>query len=79
MDYQDNFNQDIKTIWKYFYELKENFSKIASDLAVNKQVSNILHDQMVQGECLEIVNILKIVSDDCLERMIFALLLHLSE
>ena len=79
MDYQDNFNQDIKTIWKYFYELKENFSKIDSDLAVNKQVSNILHDQMVQGECLEIVNILKIVSDDCLERMIFALLLHLSE
>ena len=79
MDYQDNFNQDIKTIWKYFYELKENFSKIDSDLAVNKQVSNILHDQMVQGECLEIVNILKIVSDDCLERMIIALLLHLSE
>ena len=79
MDYQDNFNQDIKTIWKYFYELKENFSKIDSDLAVNKQVSNILHDQMVQGECLEIVNILKIVSDDCLQRMIIALLLHLSE
>ena len=79
MDYQDNFNQDIKTTWKYFYELKENFSKLDSDLAVNKQVNNILHDQMVQGECLEIESILKIVSDDCLKRMIIALLLLLSE
>ena len=47
-DLQDNFNQDLKCIKKNFSELRENFSKLEVELAVTKQVNNLLRNQMVQ-------------------------------
>ena len=45
-DYQDNFNQDYITkkenIKRDLSQLRENFSKLESELAVTKQVNNVL-------------------------------------
>ena len=45
-DYQDNFNQDYITktenIKRDLSQLRENFSKPESELAVAKQVNNVL-------------------------------------
>ena len=45
-DYQDNFNQDYITkkenIKRDLPQLRENFSKLESELAVAKQVNNVL-------------------------------------
>ena len=50
LDLQGNFNQDLESIKKDLSELRENFSKLEAELAVNKQVNNILRNQMVQVE-----------------------------
>ena len=50
LDYHDSFNQDLKSIKKDLSELRKNFSKLEADLAVTKQVNNVLRNQMVQVE-----------------------------
>ena len=81
LDLQDNFNQDLKCIKKDLSELRENFSKLEAELAVTKQVNNVLRNEMVQverkswsneqysrRECLEIVSILESVTDSPFEK-----------
>ena len=50
LDYQDDFDQDLKSIKKDLFELRENLSRLEAELAVTKQVNNVLDDQMVQVE-----------------------------
>ena len=70
----------MKSIIKDLSELRENFSKLDAELAVTKQVSNVLHNQMIQVEriyrsneqysgleCLEKVGIPETVVDSTLE------------
>ena len=70
----------MKSIKKDLSELRENFSKLEAELAVTKQVSNVLHNQMIQVErmyrsneqysgleCLEKVSIPETVVDSTLE------------
>ena len=49
-DLQDNFNLDLKFIKKNLSELRDNFSKIETELAATKQINNVLRNQMVQVE-----------------------------
>ena len=70
----------MKSIKKDLSELRENFSKLEAELAVTKQVSNVLCNQMIQVEriyrsneqysgleCLEKVRIPETVADSTLE------------
>ena len=70
----------MKSIIKDLSELRENFSKLEAELAVTKQVSNVLCNQMIQVEriyrsneqysgleCLEKVRIPETVADSTLE------------
>lgn len=46
IDYHNNSNQDLKSIKKDLHELRQNFSKLGAELAVTKQVNNVLHNEM---------------------------------
>lgn len=50
LDYQENFNQELKSIKKDLSELSENFFKPEAELASTKQVNYVLGNQMVQVE-----------------------------
>ena len=76
LDYQENFNQELKSIKKNLSELSENFFKLEAELASTKQVNYVLRNQMVQVErkswsneqysrmeCLETVGIPETMTD----------------
>ena len=80
LDLQDNFNQYLKCIKKDLSEIRKNFSKLEAELAVTKEVNNVLHNQMIQVEmkswsnqqysrrdCLEINSIPERLIDSLLE------------
>ena len=48
LDYHNDFDQDLESIKKDLFEFTENVSKHEAELAVTKQVNNILHNQIVQ-------------------------------
>ena len=80
LDLQDNFNQYLKCIKKDLSEIRKNFSKLEAELAVTKEVNNVLRNQMIQVEmkswsnqqysrrdCLEINSIPERLIDSLLE------------
>ena len=80
LDLQDNFNQYLKCIKKDLSEIRKNFSKLEAELAVTKEVNNVLGNQMIQVEikswsnqqyyrrdCLEINSIPERLIDSLLE------------
>ena len=80
LDLQDNFNQYLKCIKKDLSEIRKNFSKLEAELAVTKEVNNVLRNQMIQikmkswsnqqysrRDCLEINSIPERLIDSLLE------------
>ena len=48
LNLQDNFIQRLKCIKSDLPKLRENLSKLEAELAVTKQINNVLRNQMVQ-------------------------------